>query len=287
MTAIITILQQLQFQMCKINPENGEICYRGFGDKSWTDEPALFRKNNIVNETKVLNEIIRQFPDDFHACHTIDVLTQLQHYSCPTRMMDVTSNFLVSLFFACGGWERVLDLHKYEQLKQIDGKITIYQVPSKNVKSIDSETAIVISNIARIEGKIPFKKYLWKCMKDQGGAWDTDSKELIKSNIEDLNKVILVKTKLNNPRVRAQFGEFFLFGGIEGLENIDHCITNIKEKQIKKIPLPFPKEYKASEILIPATQKENILNDLKQYFGISFATLCPEKQDVVQTLMGC
>ena len=286
MKAIINILNQLQNILADNKSSSCEICYRGVSDKSWKDEPALFRNNNLENETRVLNEIIRQFPDDFIYSHTIDILNQLQHYSCPTRMMDVTTNFLVALFFACGGWEQVLNPQGFEKLKQIDGKITIYSVPNDNIKSVDSETAIVISNIARIEGNVPFKKYVWKCVKDQGGAWDDNNEDLIKSNIQDLNKVILVKTKLNNPRVRAQFGEFFLFGGIEGISYLGNAnLSTIMDQKVSKKPIPFPQEYIQGNIYIPSSEKELVLSDLRQYFGISFATLCPEKHDVVQTLM--
>lgn len=284
MDAIINILQQLQTRLRKMPPFKREICYRGVANKTWKEEPAIFRKDNLQYETKALNEIIRQFPEDFRYSHTIDVLTQLQHYACPTRMLDVTSNFLVSLFFACGGLEQALHPKDFEVSKSIDGKISIYHVPSDYVKSIDSETAIVISNIARIEGEVDFKKYAWKCVKDQQGAWDVDNEELIRMNLDDLNKVVLVKTKLNNPRVRAQFGEFFLFGGVEGLNN-KSCLTSIMNCKIHKKAISFPKEYIYDEILVPANDKEKILTDLKQYFGICFATLCPEKHDVIQTLI--
>lgn len=284
MDTIVKILQQLQVILHQVPPPNGEICYRGVADKSWKDIPGIFRNNNLGKETEVLNEIVRQFPDDFRLSHTIDVLTQLQHYACPTRMLDVTSNFLVSLFFACGGWDQTLRPEAFEKLKSLDGKITIYQVPSEHVKSIDSETAIVISNIARIESNDVFKKYVWKCVKDQRGAWDINNEELIRANINDLNKVILVKTKLNNPRVRAQFGEFFLFGGVGGLDSYSNINIAMNSKIYKKEIL-FPQEYILGKITIPAINKVRILSALKQYFGISFATLCPEKHDVIQTLI--
>lgn len=285
MNAIINVLKQLQSILLNNSLKN-EICYRGVADQSWKEEPALFRNNNLENETRVLNEIIRQFPDDFTHSHTIDVLTQLQHYACPTRMMDVTTNFLVALFFACGGWEQVLHPQAFEKLKFNDGKITIYSVPNDKIKSVDSETAIVISNIARIEGNVRFKKYVWKCIKDQNGAWDADNLDLIQSNIRDLNNVILVKTKLNNPRVRAQFGEFFLFGGVDGINYLEKAdLSAIMNREVSKKTIPFPKEYILGDIFILSRDKVQILNDLRQYFGISFATLSPEKHDVVQTLM--
>lgn len=280
MNEIKNILYNLE---CKVNNCDGyELYYRGFINCAWEDVPSVFRNDRLKRENLFVEQVVCNYPDDFSNAHTIDILTQLQHYGCPTRMLDVTSNFLVALFFACGGWEQVVDRKVFEENEYTDGLIRIYRVEKDNTKSIDSETVTLIANISRLKytgetfGELP-----WKCERDLG-VWQTDD-DLIKRNAKDANSVILVKTQLNNPRVRAQFGSFFLFGGLSGIEGIKSP-ERLKQQHVTKMKLEMPHRYVMDEIKIPANYKKKILNDLKTYFGMSFQTLCPEKQDFIKTI---
>ncbi|MCQ2234890.1 MAG: FRG domain-containing protein [Paludibacteraceae bacterium] len=259
--------------MDRLKAEDCEICYRGVYDDSWLDRPSLFRGDRLSKEKDALEEIVRHYPDEFASAHTVDILTQMQHYECPTRMLDVTSNFLVALFFACGGWDKVRNPNALNQ--KCPGEVRIYKVKKDNVKSIDSETVTLISNIARLKDGDQFGQLAWICEKDWG-VWQKDD-DLKERNRKDVNRVVLVKTRLNNPRVRAQSGEFFLFGGLDGIER-DY-------QEIRKRVLDLPEEYLTSKILIRANEKEEILSDLEKYCGISYSSLCPEKHDFIMTVM--
>lgn len=281
MNEINSILSELG---CKVNScDDYELYYRGFINCTWKDEPAIFRNDNLKRENLFVEQVVCNYPDEFSNAHTIDILTQLQHYGCPTRMLDVTSNFLVALFFACGGWEQVVDKKAFEENEYTDGLIRIYKVGKDKIKSIDSETVTLIANISRLEytGKT-FGELPWKCERDLG-VWQTDD-DLVSRNAEDANSVIFVKTQLNNPRIRAQFGSFFLFGGLSGIEGIE-CPDCLRHKPVTKKNWEMPYKYVKTEIRIPAKYKKGILNDLKTYFGISYQTLCPEKQDFIKTIV--
>lgn len=264
------------------NCDDYELYYRGFINCEWRDEPSVFRNNRLKRENLFVEQVVCNYPDVFSNAHTIDILTQLQHYGGPTRMLDVTSNILVALFFACGGWEQVVDRKIFEENEYTDGLIRIYTVKKDKINSIDSETVTLIANISRLEytGK-PFGELPWKCERDLG-VWQTDD-DLILKNAEDANDVVFVKTQLNNPRVRAQFGSFFLFGGLSGIEGIK-CPDCLRQQHITKMKLEMPHRYVMDEIKIPANYKKKIINDLKTYFGMSFQTLCPEKQDFIKTI---
>jgi hypothetical protein len=271
------VLNDLSRKLLAIDDEEYEIVYRGFEDATWDDTPYLFRNPNFLKKEKdFVEEVIRNFPDEFSSAHTIDILTQLQHYECPTRMLDVTSNFLVALFFACGGWRKD---------KKSDAKnaaVKIYKVKKNDVKSIDSETVTTIANIARMKDGDAFGMLPWICEKDWG-MWQSDDDQFVQ-NAKDVNSVILVKTRLNNPRVRAQFGEFFLFGGLNGIEGIN-CASCLRNINVRKKIIPMPKEYIVSDILIPKQDHETILKLLDKCFKISLTTLCPEKQDFIKNLI--
>ncbi len=258
----------------------GEVCYRGVPNKKWKDLPSLFRSGNFEDESELLNEIVRHYPDDFVNAHTIDVLTQMQHYGCPTRMLDVTTNFNVALFFACGGWDKVYNERLYEENKKNDGEVRIYCVPTEKVKSIDSETVTLISNLAKLEPGKNLGDLMWLCTKDQNGVWYD---EYPKKNIKDLNDVFLVKTKLNNNRIRAQYGEFFLFGGIYDRMISEYMSdSSIKAIEIKKQVKSLSDVFGCLTVRVPYYAKERILNCLDKCFGISILTLCPDKYDFIR-----
>lgn len=292
MEEIISILQDLQNALKDINFEEYEICYRGLGENNWTDTPTLFRNNDIEKEARMVNEFSRNYPSETRLTHTIDILTELQHYGAHTRLLDATTNALAALFFACGGWDQIANPERYETLKNKDGAIRIFKVPKDEVKTIDSETVALLANLARLDNdKRKFKDLEWQCERDQMGVWHTGQVEstrleLLHKNVQDVNKVLLVKTNLNTPRIRAQHGVFFIFGGLEGVDGMEHYDREtILNQSIHKKEISFDSSYFHADIPVPSYCKDKILRDLMKYFNMSFSTMCPDKQDFIKTLV--
>lgn len=292
MEEIVTILQDLQQSVRDIDYNEYEVCYRGLGEHFWADTPLLFRNKHIEEEARMVTEFNRNYPSETQFVHTIDILTELQHYGADTRLLDATTNALVALFFACGGWDKISNPERYETQKKSDGAIRIFKVPKDEVKSIDSETVSLLANLARLDNdKRTFRDLEWQCERDQMGVWHTGQVEstrleLLHKNVRDVNKVLLVKTNLNTPRIRAQYGVFFIFGGLDGVDGMEYADTEtILKQRIKKKVIPFEKSYLHADVIIPGCYKDKILNDLKKYFNMSFSTLCPDRQDFIKTLL--
>jgi len=291
MESLLSILRTLDQRTCSDDRENYEYFYRGVENITYTSIPTLFRKpDGLDKESLIFNELIRNYPEELGNARAIDIIAFMQHYGNCSRMLDVTMNALMALFFACGGWNKGIRPHEFQNNLKHDGAIRIFKVPKKEIKYVDSETVALLSNIARIDNtKVrTFYEFEWECERDQKGVWHKyeDRQTLLQKNVRDVNKVVLVKSNLSNPRVRAQFGAFFLFGGLDGVQGLEHATQKqILEKSIKKTTIDFPKEYLCGDVCVPKSQKEHILELLRKYFSLDFSTICPEKHDLVNSLV--
>lgn len=115
--------------------------FRGHPDYEYKLEPSIYRLSGwITNEDKMIREIILRCPDDFKYCKTtFEYLVKMQHYSMPTRLLDITGNPLIALYFACIGDKENKKL----------GEVVILRIPKNEVKYFDSDTVSVISNISK------------------------------------------------------------------------------------------------------------------------------------------
>ncbi len=80
-----------------------ETFYRGHADKDWVLLPSIFRTpNGVEKEHLLFRDMVAHEPQSFSECKSaLDYLVQMQHYGLPTRLLDMTMNPLVALYFAC------------------------------------------------------------------------------------------------------------------------------------------------------------------------------------------
>jgi hypothetical protein len=249
-------------------PSDFVFYFRGHSDhEGFKLIPSIYREEEwIENEHRMFREIIMKCPNDFsHLKTAFEKLVRMQHYSLPTRLLDLTANPLAALFFAVN------------ENPDKDAEVLIFKVPKKEVKYYDSDTVSILTNLAKrsedfeiksIKGKTKnqFNKekqitYLLHEIKEEKPYF---ASVIVES---DLESVVCVKPKLDNPRIIRQDGAFFVFG--------------IQDN--KTIPANVPESYRFStesdRLIINKSGKNKILGQLAT-LGINEATMFPEIDSV-------
>ncbi len=118
---------------------NGVRCFRGEADLSWRIQPSVMRGLKQDAERNILSELTLEVSEEFETEKSMfRKLVRAQHYGLPTRLLDVSLNPLVALYFACFD----------EKERDKDGKLVIFDCSPSRIKFADSDTVSVLSNLA-------------------------------------------------------------------------------------------------------------------------------------------
>ncbi len=197
-----------------------ETFFRGHSDARYELTPSLLRKWDngdwqfMPSEDLLCKELLIAHHDEFQADnYCFDRLVRMQHYGLPTRLLDISGNPLVALFFACSC--------KPDQLG-VDGEVIVFQIASDGVKYYDSDTVSCLSNLSNLTYA---QKNDIDLSLDQGAFNATDVARKLLHHIksekgffegrivpDDLRSIICVKAKRTNTRIKSQSGAFLLFG---------------------------------------------------------------------------
>jgi hypothetical protein len=199
-------ISALRIKQGKKEPEF-EYFYRGHSSCKHELIPSIYRPVKmplkrvylVQREDNMFKEIILRTPGDFiNEKTTLEKLVKMQHYGLPTRLLDITSNPLVALFFACGTPEE-------KEKKDDDGEVLIFKIPIDQIKYYDSDTVSVIANLSQMPIDFDNHILLHKIQ-------DEKPQFTIQYDINTFNQVLPVKVKLSNNRILKQSGLFYYSG---------------------------------------------------------------------------
>jgi hypothetical protein len=263
----ISSLSDLFALVGKSQPRPGYVnVYRGHSDKTYTLQPSLFRKKEYRRDEKnILRELISIQPKEFREDKSaFEQLVRMQHYSLPTRLLDLTYNPLVALYFAC--------LHHPTK----EGEFLRFSIRKSKTKYFDSDTVSCVANLSNLTGR---QRDEIREMKKSEELNESDVGErllhfikaekpyfLPKIELSDLKSIFAVKPKQTNQRILAQQGAFFIFGLRSELrENNGFGIQIFRTK-------------------VSADAKQGILNELDG-ININASTLFPEIESAAKYIM--
>ena len=128
----------------KFNPNTHTAFFHGHANKVWKLEPGLLRNDGYIeNEHLMYRTIIAQQTSEFSTCTSaLDYLVKMQHYGLPTRLLDLTTNPLIALYFAC-------EYQVYSRSNKETGEIIVLSIPTYPIKHYDSDTISILANIAK------------------------------------------------------------------------------------------------------------------------------------------
>ena len=254
----------------KLN-SNGELYYRGQGYFGFKAQPSIYRNDGLIeNEHRMYREIITKCPNDFQeAASTFEHLVKMQHYFLPSRLLDITKNPLIALYFACSSEEND------------DGEVIIYDFDMNDIKFYDSDTVSVIANLARRPPAFSIENIKFKSEEDFNKEGEIklllhEIKEekpyfapLIKA--EHLETVVCVKPRLDSPRIIKQEGAFLLFG----INNKKTSCADFSESKQALID--------SKRLIVMREHKHKILEQLAS-LGIMRSTIYPEIEHVAMQM---
>lgn len=263
--------------VCDVGSPKYQLFYRGhYNKRKFRLPPSVLRsESESKKEDYYYNEMIIRNPNELQDLTHLQKLVTLQHYSCPTRLLDVTSNPLVALFFACTNAEcRNCDFAE-------EGEVIVFFEYEANILPFDSDKALILSALAKLKYSDKIDIYgkmvsahkegrLLKSNQDSIARLYHEIKHEVPSFEEsikplDIGVPYFVKPIKTNQRIVKQEGSFIICGLTEDVENL--------EQQLNKIVIAR----------ISIRKKGAILKELDS-LGINEATLFPEMDKVANYL---
>lgn len=225
------IFEQFQKEMKK-------YYYRGHDSVNYKLIPKIYRDNILEFEKDLYEDWVMSRPKDFSECRRhIDVLREMQRQRIATRLLDITSNPLVGLYYAVS------------QKEDYDGELIIFEVDHEKQKGNVSDAVEIVSALAtqsmKENGELSRAAETYKKKKrsfDETTIEEFNEQKTTKKLLHEIRRMVgdfeaiidpvdlfksfVMKPSPDDERLLRQADSFIL----SGLDSNDNC--NLKYKSI-------------------------------------------------------
>lgn len=251
-----------------------ELYFRGQETEFWDIEPSIFRDDMLSIEHKLMQIPLQKSPTEFRELNSMfDIMTKYQHYGMCTRLLDLTTNPLVALYFAC-------KKHGVEKYATEDGEVEkepygVIYYTDKYYPSQSTDLEIqIVSALASydLEKENTLFEVLERLYHDRIIGEETKDNWLVnyREFVEIIQNNYMVMPTYTNERLRKQSGVFLLTSLFSFNKD-----NEVKKSVISKAKSKLKEEFNDVCFYISGENKETILKELDLY-NINEATLFPE-----------
>lgn len=228
------------------------VMYRGQSDSKFKNISASINRDDgyINNEHFIIAETLKKKAEDFKEFNLpIEHLSKMQHYGFPTRLIDITSEPLIALYFAVENTENLSD-----------GEVFVF---IKNTYDLNSKQANVVSLLSNIESyDIDYIKVKYEEIYNER----INSDEILEYAGQNIYITGTERLKETNERLFNQKGSFIV------------CGNKISDNKITNRLLDINKDAAHQIIRIPFEYKKVIKDTLDKEFAINEGFIYPELQ---------
>ena len=190
--------------------------FRGHGNINYREIPGFFRDLYDVDEDVMIQDIMITHSNEFASCkNKIQQLSLLQHYGFPTRLLDVTTNPLVALYFACENKQRI-------------GEVIEYKVPKQEILFENDDEVKKLCDLDKSAKEYLFVQpvYNSRRMVNQRGAF------IAFKNVTAINERVKSIYYIEPKEKEKILKELMMYGIDESFiyPELDHKCSSVKEK---------------------------------------------------------